>query len=710
LKFEIGLGWEALCPFSTFLLRGNLAGYDRPMSRSASASLTLLLLVAASVSCSPEGQRPEVAIEKPRPSILLVSLDTTRADCVGYETDAVETPVLDGLAARGTRFSQAWTTVPMTLPAHTSMLTGLYPSEHGIHENSRFLRDDRTLLAERLRDAGYATAAFVSGYPLKRRFGLARGFDHYDDEMGEGNSERSAAATTDRALSYLESNPQAPVFIWVHYFDPHDPYAPPEPFRSQYPSSPYLGEIAYMDRELGRLIEAFEGRSEGAHSRILVVGDHGEGLGDHGEALHGNLLYGSVMRVPLIIVGEGVPIGEVETAVSTRRVFDTVLGWVGIDSHFDLLAPDQEVVMGEALKPYLQYGWQPQVMAIRGDIKVIQAGETEVYNLRSDPTESDNLSGKVEIDSQITHAIENYALIPADDRPPSDSLDEEARRQLAVLGYLGSGSPPPVREDAPIPREMTRLFDDLDRGARLFGTEDYEASIRVFERVLAHDPENLMVTVRLAVAYSLLGDRKRAEKLFARAEKIYPGSIDLQHYLAMHYFRFNRWDLAAPLFEKVLTVMPRKLAALEALARIREGEGRFEEAARLVERVIELKASPAAEWIRLGEIEMALTDTPAAIRAFEEARSLQGAAFDRYLELGVCYLALHDYSAAAEALDLVPQGDPGYSMALFKRAQVSVLLGEPGWRERVRFAYDRADPDIRRLIENEPLFQGMALR
>jgi tetratricopeptide (TPR) repeat protein len=152
--------------------------------------------------------------------------------------------------------------------------------------------------------------------------------------------------------------------------------------------------------------------------------------------------------------------------------------------------------------------------------------------------------------------------------------------------------------------------------------------------------------------------------------------------------------------------MPRKLAALEALARIREGEGRFEEAARLVERVIELKASPAAEWIRLGEIEMALTDTPAAIRAFEEARSLQGAAFDRYLELGVCYLALHDYSAAAEALDLVPQGDPGYSMALFKRAQVSVLLGEPGWRERVRFAYDRADPDIRRLIENEPLFQG----
>jgi arylsulfatase A-like enzyme/Tfp pilus assembly protein PilF len=637
-----------------------------------------------------------------------VTLDTTRADSVGYETDAVETPVLDALAARGTRFAQAWTTVPMTLPAHTSMLTGLYASEHGIHENSRFLQDDRTLLAERLRDAGYTTAAFVSGYPLKRRFGLARGFDRYDDDMGEGSSERSAEDTTDRALSHLDSVPQGPVFIWVHYFDPHDPYSPPEPFRSRYPSSPYLGEIAYMDRELGRLIEAFEGRSDGAHSRILVVGDHGEGLGDHGEALHGNLLYGSVTRVPLIIVGEDLPVGVVETAVSVRRVFDTLLGWAGLDTNFDLLEPDEEIVMGEALKPYLQYGWQPQVMAIRGDIKVIRAGETEVYNLRSDPAESQDLSDEVEIDPKIVQAIEDYPLIPSGDRSPPDSLDAEARRQLAVLGYLESGSPPPVREDAPIPRKMTHLFDDLDKGARLFGTEDYEASIRVFERVLAQDPENLMVTVRVAVAYSLLGDRKRAEQLFARAEKISPGSIDLQHYLAMHYFRFNRWDLAAPLFEKELQVTPRKLPALEALARIREGEGRFEEAARLMERVVELKDSPAADWIRLGEIEMALTDSPAAIRAFEEARRLQGAAFDRNLELGVCYLAIHDFAAAAEALDLVPPSDPGYGMALFKRAQVSVLLGEPGWRERVRFAYDRANPEIRRLIENEPLFQGAA--
>jgi len=164
------------------------------------------------------------------------------------------------------------------------------------------------------------------------------------------------------------------------------------------------------------------------------------------------------------------------------------------------------------------------------------------------------------------------------------------------------------------------------------------------------------------------------------------------------------------LFERVLEVMPHRLPALEALARIREREGRIDDAARLMERIIPLKESPAPDWIRLGELEMAMTDTPAAIRAFEEARRLQGEAFDHYLELGVCYLAVRSFSAAAEALDLVPQSHPGYAMALFKRAQVSVLLGEPDWRERVRFAYDRADPQIRELIEREPLFQGTAVR
>jgi len=679
------------------------------MCRGAAPNLIVVFLALAFASCSPDRSLPEAEVDSPRPSILLVTLDTTRADSLGFESDAVETPTLDALAARGMRFSQAWTTAPITLPAHTSILTGLYPSDHGIHENSRFLDDDRVLLQERLREAGYSTAAFVSGYPLKRRFGLARGFDRYDDDLGKGNAERSAGPTTQRALEYLESHPGGPVFMWVHYFDPHDPYEPPEPFRSRYPSSPYLGEIAYMDRELGRLIEGFEERNQGTDSRILVVGDHGEGLGDHGEFLHGNLLYRGVMRVPLILVGSGIPAAHVQTAVSTRRVFDTILGWAGLDSSYDLLAAGPEIVMAEALKPFLQYGWQPQVMALRGSTKVIQSGETEVYDLRSDPSESVDLSGNVKIDPEIEEAIRGYALPVFEEAVSPDPLDEETKKQLAALGYVGWESQAPVREDAPNPKDMAYLFGDLNEGAELFVREEYEASIMVFETVLVEDPENLMVTVRLAVAYSILGNEKRALQLFERAERIHPGSVDVQHYLAMHFFRLRRWDLAAPLFERVLVTMPRKVPALEALARIREGERRIDDAAQLMERIIVLKESPAAEWVRLGELEMAMGNTPAAIRAFENARDLQGEAFNRHLEIGVCYLEARRPAEAAGALDLVSQDHPGYTMSLFKRAQVSVLLGEPEWRERVRLAYEMGDPELRHLIEAEPLFQGMPL-
>ncbi len=673
----------------------------------AATYLFVVFLGLIAISCSQEETLPTPTPSPTRPSILLVTLDTTRADSVGFECDAVETPALQALAARGMRFSQGWTTAPMTLPAHTSILTGLYPSEHGIHENSRFLDDQQVLLADRLRDGGYRTAAFISGYPLKRRFGLARGFDHYDDDLGKGNTERLAGPTTERALDYLASNTDGPLFIWVHYYDPHEPYEPPEPFRSRYPSSPYLGEIASMDHELGRLIEAFERRNQGQGSRIVVVGDHGEGLGDHGETLHGNLLYQEVMRVPLILAGTGIPKAHVETAVSTRHIFDTILGWAGLGGGFDLANATPEIVLAEALKPYLQYGWQPQVMAVSGSTKIIQSGETEVYDLQSDPSESVDLSSSVAIDPEITKAINAYSLPALDDTPSSGHLDQEAREQLASLGYIGWEGSPAVRDNAPNPKDMTHIFADLDAGSALFVRKDYEASITTFENVLAEDPENLMVTIRLAVAHSIIGNEKRAMQLFESARQIQPNSIDLKLYLAMHHFRFQRWELAGPLFEEVLAATPRRLPALEALARIRENEDRLDDAARLIKRTITLKERPEAEWARLGELEMAMGNTPAAIHAFENARDLQAQAFEHTLELGVLYLAAGRPAPAAEALDLVPPDHPGYTMALFKRAQAAVLLGEPDWRERVRFASDRADPNLRRMIEREPLFQGV---
>jgi len=654
------------------------------------------ILFLALAACSPAPPVPE-----PLPSILLVTLDTTRADSTGLETDRVATPHLEALAARGIVFTQAYTTAPMTLPAHASMLTGLYPSEHGIHENARYLAEDKAVLAGRLAERGYATAAFVSGLPLSRQFGLARGFEHYDDDFGDA-AERRAAETTDRVLAFLDRTSASPLFLWVHYFDPHEPYDPPAPFDAH--PDPYLGEIASMDGELGRLVGAFERRF--AARRILVAGDHGEGRGDHGEALHGNLLYQGVMRVPLIVAG-GVAAGRRDEPVSVRRAFDTVLAWAGLERAATLLDGSPEVVLGEAMQPHLQYGWQPQVMAVRGGQKVIRSGEIEVYDVGTDPAETRNLAGETEIDGELREAIRAYPL-PAASEPVDLSRDE--REKLAALGYaagLGVGA---AREGGPSPKDMAHLFAALDAGSGLFVREEYGEAIAVFTRVLEEDPENLAVCLRLAAAHSVLGHGGEAAGYFERARELAPDSADVRHYHAMHYFRSGQWEKAEPLFASVLARTPERVPALERLAEIRERQGRPHEAIELLERVVALKRSPVAELLKLGELRMAVADTPEAIRAFERARDLDPAAFVHPLELGVLYLAERRLDEAADCLDRVPPGAPDYPMALFKRAQVAVLRGEPDREDRIRLAWREADETTRPLIERERLFEGVALR
>ena len=371
--------WGAAGPSALgYSLRVRRRGGGGPRLLLASLVLGLSL---ASGGCS--RTEPTEAPSTPRPSILLVTLDTTRADAVSPE--AATTPYLGRLASEGTRFAQAYATVPMTFPSHVSLLTGLYPSEHGVHENSRSLGAGHPLLSEQLAAAGYTSAAFVSSVVLDRQFGLAHGFDPYDDQLGSGKSERSATETTDRALAWLATAPARPLFVWVHYYDAHAPYAPPEPFRSRFAGEPYRGELAYVDAQLGRLVAAFRARPAAGGHRIVVVGDHGESLGEHGEAQHGNLLYQGAVRVPLVLAGDGVSAGTVNAPVSARRVHDTVLGWAGLPAPRSLSASVSEPVLGEAMKPFLSYGWQPQVMAVEGRLKVIRSGAIEVYDLVADP-------------------------------------------------------------------------------------------------------------------------------------------------------------------------------------------------------------------------------------------------------------------------------------------------------------------------------------
>jgi hypothetical protein len=479
-----------------------------------------------------------------------VTLDTTRADAIGPEARGVETPAFDALARRGLRFRQAYATVPETLPSHSSMMTGLYPAGHGVHENGRFLGPALPVVAERLRGAGYRTAAFVSSFALARRFGLARGFDVYDDEPAAGRAERSARETTARALADLRANAKRPRFLWVHYYDPHAPYAPPEPFATRYAKAPYLGEVAAMDEQLGILVAEFE--RSGSPTAVLVAGDHGEGLGEHGESRHGDLLYQGTMHVPLLLAGPGVAAGVVETPVSTRHVFHTILDFAGLGAADSLRAPQAEVVLGEAMKPFLEYGWQPQVMAVEGRIKAIQAGRMEAYDVVADPGEARDLAVSSEPPRPLRTALRDYPVPAPTAAGAPATLDEEARRKLASLGYVGGGAAPVIRKDAPRPAEMTRLFDVLERASDLFVREEYARAIPLLEQIRAQDPYNLDAVLRLATAHSALGHDAPAAQAFAKAAEIAPGSPDVRAYLALHYARGKDWPRATPLLEQVI--------------------------------------------------------------------------------------------------------------------------------------------------------------
>ncbi len=650
----------------------------------------------------------------PRASILLVTLDTTRADAIGPEAIGIETPAFNSLAARGVRFRQAYAVAPETLPSHTSLLSGLYPGGHGVHENGRRVRSETPLVAEELQRNGYETAAFVSSFVLARQYGLARGFATYDDELG-GQVERSARETTDRAIAFLDriatrspgsSDPGKPLFLWVHYFEPHAPYTPPPSFLTRFGKQPYLAEVAVMDEQLGRLVQAFERRASVA-SALVVVGDHGEGLGDHGERQHGHLLYQSTMHVPLVIAGPGVSPGVKNEAVSARHVFHTIRDWAGLGADGSLrdAAPAGEVVLGEAMKPFLNYGWQPQVMAIEGTRKAIQAGRTEVFDVTADPKEATDLAAAAPVQRSLVDALRDYPVPSPEASRPARGMTEEDRRKLSSLGYVSASAVPVVRKDAPRPADMTHFFEIIELASSRFVAERYKDAIPLLSKILAADPNNLDAALRLATSYSMLGQNDAAMAAFRKAASIAPRSPDVRLYVALHLARGAQWAQAVPMLEQVLVEDPDRLPAISGLAVLRIRQNRPADALALWQKVQAQRTLTPPELLEVGTLAMSLQRTDDAIRAFEDARTRQGSAFRHDLELGVLYLAGRQYAAARDALDRRLAQQPTDPMALFKRAQVSVLLKEDDRERRIQLARNFADATTKPLIANEQLFR-----
>src|SRR3954451_3650236 len=283
-----------------------------------------------------------------RPNLLLITIDTLRADHVGaYGATTGATPALDALAARGVRFDQVQTAVPLTGPSHATILTGQYPPTHGVRGNVVFtLGDTYPTLATRLKRRGYATAAFVGAYPVAAAFGFGQGFDTFDEEFHESGAadtgaERRANEVADASLRWLEGRRDDPFFAWIHFYDPHAPYDPPAPYRERFASSPYDGEIAFTDSQVGRVLESVRASGHDRDTIVMVLADHGEGLGDHHELTHAVLTYQSTMRVPWIVAGPGIAAGQnVRARVATIDLVPTALALLGAEADRSLLGRD----------------------------------------------------------------------------------------------------------------------------------------------------------------------------------------------------------------------------------------------------------------------------------------------------------------------------------------------------------------------------------
>ena len=446
-------------------------------------------------------------------NVVLFTLDTLRADYLRcYGRQSVETPNLDAMAAGGVRCADAVTAVPLTLPAHCTILTGNYPPRHGVRTNGAYrLPPEQVTLAERLKEAGYATAAFISAFVLDGRFGTSQGFDVYRDEIdphyrsaGQARDipQQPGNVVTDAALAWLDTHQRTannrPFFMWVHLFDPHAPYEPPEPFATRYATDLYGGEVAFTDQQVGRLIERLRELKLLDRTVIVAVGDHGEGLGEHGEETHSILIYEATMWVPLIFYCPGVlPAGVVldDRVVATADIMPTVLDLLGLPpgscDGLSLLragTPAQRVAYLESLAPR-ERGWSPLRGLRRHRDKYIEAPKPEYYDLAADPREQQNLFAETgpagELRDQLAALLANF---PTEQKNAQFTPDAEALSKLAALGYVGGRA---VVTDGPAidPKDVIVAWErEWGRAWRAMNAGRYRDAISALEVVLSIAP------------------------------------------------------------------------------------------------------------------------------------------------------------------------------------------------------------------------------
>lgn len=655
-------------------------------------SAAVVTLSAAGVLAWLGWKRSPILVPTPDQNVLLVTLDTLRADALGSYGGAATTPVLDGLAHRGVRFDFAHAHAVVTLPSHASILTGRFPFEHGIRDNTGYRLPPRMpTLATLLRAQGFATGAFVSAFVLDSRFGLDAGFDVYDDRLRSSDAptdiaipERRGEEVVARARAWLATQ-KGRWFAWVHLFDPHAPYAPPPPFDAAYAGRPYLGEVAYTDHVLGPLVADVE-RLADRPTLVVATADHGEALGDHGEITHGLFAYEPTLRVPLIVaqVGGGrASRGAARSSPAPVRHVDilpTVLGLLGLTpppglpgrSLLDTGEDDRRrASYFEAMTTALNRGWAPLSGVLVGHEKLIDLPIPELYDLAADPHETRNLYDAAPDRRRMLEArLRGLGATPPGSRqaePP------EVVERLQALGYV-SGEAPPRRTytDADDPKRLVDIERQIHEGVAQIEQGRLAEAQATYRRVLAARPDIPVAYRHLAFVHWQAGDPTGAiavlREAFRRglgsralraqlgtylAETGSPGDaiqllqdlerdeapdLDGANALGIAYARAGRPREALAVFDGVLAVDPDNAMALQNAGSALLAQGRVEAARERFLKAVAADPTLARAFTGLGVAEQRAGRHQAAIDAWRRAVALDPREFDALYNLAVALL------------------------------------------------------------------------
>jgi arylsulfatase A-like enzyme/tetratricopeptide (TPR) repeat protein len=659
------------------------------MRRLALFSAVLLLTAA----CGPGGKPPSASGTAPShegADVVLVTIDTLRADAVGFAGNRrVETPALDRLAAAGRVFGDAHAHNVVTLPSHTNILTGLYPYQHGVRDNSGFVLSPKVpTLATLLKKAGYATGAFVGAYPLEARFGLNQGFDVYDDRFPRGSNpddfviaERRGDQVVAAARAWWDAQRGKRRFLWVHLYDPHAGYTPPEPFASRYRDNPYLGEVAATDSFLAPLLTPLlDGREKPA--LVIVTSDHGESLGEHGELTHGLFAYEATLKVPLVVWGPGVSPARDGRPARHVDIVPTVLSFLRLDAPAGLpgrsllaAAENQQASYFEALSSALNRGWAPLRGMLREGKKLIELPVPELYDLPKDPKEERNLFAE---DRRTAHDLR--ASLPRESSwpPPRGAVSAEEEARLRSLGYsTGSGPVKTSWTAADDPKNLVGIDHKIHQIIDAYSRRDYEKAIGLARQVIAERPDVPEAYENQALALQQLERPGEAIEVLRAAARHGIDRETVRRQLGLALAEAGRAGEAVEVLQPLAASPQADSDTLNALGIALSDAGRHGDAVAVLQRATAAYPDDPKGFENLGIVALRMDQPEAARTQLQRALQLNPGLPISWNTLGVALYRLEGPAAALDAWERSVAIDSRQYDALFNIGLVAAQAGRP---------------------------------